>query len=78
MKAQKRQFSAEFKVKVLREHLENQVPVGKICEQYGITPKLVLPLEERVIQRSNRYILKKEDKQNRGRENEQTGDEAEG
>ena len=40
MKAQKRQFSAEFKVKVLREHLENQVPVGKICEQYGIHPNL--------------------------------------
>ena len=35
MKNEKRKFSAEFKVKVLREHLENQVPVGKICEQYN-------------------------------------------
>ena len=40
MKNEKRKFSAEFKVKVLREHLENQVPVGKICEQYNIQPNL--------------------------------------
>ncbi len=40
MKNQKRHFTAEFKVKVLREHLENQVPVGKLCEQYNIHPNL--------------------------------------
>ncbi len=40
MKNEKRKHSAEFKVKVLREHLENQVPVGKICEQYNINPNL--------------------------------------
>lgn len=32
MKNGKRKFTAEFKVQVLREHLENQVAVGKICE----------------------------------------------
>jgi transposase len=36
MKNEKRKFSAEFKVKVIREHLENQVPVGKLCEQFKI------------------------------------------
>jgi len=40
MKNPKRQFTAEFKVQVLREHLENQVAVGKICEQYNIYPNL--------------------------------------
>jgi transposase-like protein len=40
MKSEKRKFTAEFKVNVLREHLENQVPVGKICEQYNIHPNL--------------------------------------
>ncbi len=40
MKKQKRQFTAEFKVEVLREHLENHIPVGKICEQYNIHPNL--------------------------------------
>jgi transposase len=40
MKSEKRKFTAEFKVQVLREHLENQVAVGKICEQYNIHPNL--------------------------------------
>lgn len=40
MGKQKRQFTAEFKVQVLREQLENQVPVGKICEQYNIQPSM--------------------------------------
>jgi len=40
MKNEKRKFTAEFKVQVLRENLENQVSVGKICEQYNIHPNL--------------------------------------
>jgi transposase-like protein len=40
MKTEKRKFTAEFKVQVLREHLENQVPVGKVCEQHNINPNL--------------------------------------
>lgn len=40
MTNEKRKFSSEFKVKVLREHLENQVPVGKICEKHNIHPNL--------------------------------------
>jgi transposase-like protein len=40
MKTEKRKFTAEFKVQVLREHLENQVPVGKLCEQHNINPNL--------------------------------------
>jgi len=40
MKNEKRKFTAEFKVKIVREHLENQVPVAKLCEQYEIQPNL--------------------------------------
>ena len=40
MKTEKRKFTAEFKVRVLRENLENQIPLGKICEQYNISPSL--------------------------------------
>lgn len=40
MQKGKRKFTAEFKVQILREHLENQIPVGKICEQYNIHPNL--------------------------------------
>jgi len=40
MKKEKRNYSAEFKVEILREHLENQVPIGKLCEQHNINPNL--------------------------------------
>jgi transposase-like protein len=40
MKNEKRHFTAEFKVQLLREHLENQVPVAKICEQHNINPNV--------------------------------------
>jgi transposase-like protein len=39
-KNDKRKFTAEFKVEILREHLENNVPVGKLCEKYKIQPNL--------------------------------------
>lgn len=41
MQTGKRKHRAEFKVKILREHLEQQVPIGKICEQYNLHPNLV-------------------------------------
>lgn len=41
MQTEKRKHSAEFKVKILREHLEQQVPIGKLCEQYNLHPNLI-------------------------------------
>jgi hypothetical protein len=65
MKNEKRKFTAEFKVQILREHLENQVSVSKICEQYNhlvmampYKPKSILLMEERIICRSIRKIFK--------------------
>jgi transposase-like protein len=40
MSKEKRNYTAEFKVQILREHLENQVPVGKLCEQHNLNPNL--------------------------------------
>jgi len=40
MKKERKQYSAEFKVRLLREHLENQVPAGKICEENHIHPNM--------------------------------------
>ncbi|MFN9150349.1 MAG: transposase [Bacteroidota bacterium] len=37
-KEQRRHYSPEEKVKILREHLEKRRPVSEICEQYGIDP----------------------------------------
>jgi len=41
MQPEKRKHSAEFKVKILKEHLEQQVPIGKLCEQYNLHPDLI-------------------------------------
>ncbi len=40
MSNQKR-LSAEKKVMILREHLENQVPVSELSESYGIQPNSI-------------------------------------
>jgi transposase-like protein len=38
---QRRRFSAEQKVRILREHLENQVKISQLSEQYGIHPTVL-------------------------------------
>lgn len=34
----RRKFSAEQKVAILRQHLLEKVPVSQVCEQHGIQP----------------------------------------
>lgn len=38
MTRKKRVFTAEKKVRILREHLDNQVSVSELCERYQIQP----------------------------------------
>jgi transposase-like protein len=38
MKTNRRKFSAEEKVEILRKHLIEKVPISKVCDQYGIKP----------------------------------------
>lgn len=38
MNKKKRVFTAEQKVRILREHLDNQVSVSELCERYQIQP----------------------------------------
>ena len=41
MDKQRKQYTAEFKVRIVREHLENQTPIGKLAEQYDLHPNLI-------------------------------------
>jgi transposase-like protein len=34
----RRHFSAEEKVRILREHLLEQIPISDICEKYQVSP----------------------------------------
>lgn len=36
----RRQFSSQEKVKILREHLIDKVPISQVCERYQIQPTL--------------------------------------
>jgi len=38
MKTNRRKFSADEKVKILRKHLIEKVPISEVCDQYGIKP----------------------------------------
>ena len=34
-------YTAENKVKILREHLDNQVPISELAERYGVHPTML-------------------------------------
>ena len=36
--SQRRQFSPEQKIKLLRQHLLDKVPISEVCEKHQITP----------------------------------------
>jgi len=36
--SQRRQFSPEQKIKILRQHLLDKVPISEVCEKHQITP----------------------------------------
>lgn len=38
---QRRRFTAEQKVRILREHLDNQVKISELSEQNGIHPTVI-------------------------------------
>lgn len=39
--SQKRRFSAEKKVEILREYLENQVAISELAEKYQLSPSQI-------------------------------------
>ena len=40
MKTNRRKFSADEKVKIIRKHLIEKVPISEVCDQHGIKPTL--------------------------------------
>lgn len=39
--SKKRRFTAEKKVEILREYLENDVSVSNLCERYQLSPTMI-------------------------------------
>ncbi|MFQ5604768.1 MAG: transposase [bacterium] len=50
--------SAEKKVRILREHLENQVPVSELCQRYGIHPNLFYKWKKDLFERASVSSMK--------------------
>ena len=40
MSGKRRNFSAEVKVRILRRHLVDNVPVSDLCDEYGLHPTI--------------------------------------
>ena len=49
MKKQRKHYTPEEKVAILRRHLLEQVPISELCDKQGLQPTGVLPLAERVL-----------------------------
>jgi len=46
MPKQRRHYSPEKKVEILREHFKNKMPVSELCEKYGIHPNMFYKWEK--------------------------------
>jgi len=58
---QRRKFTSEQKVEILREHLENQIKISDIAEQYGIHSTVLARLKKELFQKcmflTEQYII---------------------
>jgi len=39
--ARRKKYTAEMKVKIVREHLENQVSISGLSERYSVHPNMI-------------------------------------
>ena len=49
MRKERKHYTAEKKVAILRRHLLDEVAVSDLCEELGLQPTAVLPLAKRVL-----------------------------
>ena len=63
MTNQRKHYPPEKKVEILREHFKNRVPVGEICEKYGIKPSMFYRWEKQLFEGGGRGELIKKLKQ---------------
>jgi transposase len=69
MKKQRKHYTPEEKVAILRRHLLEQVPSSELCDQQGLQPTGLLPLAEGVL-RERRGCLSAESAANHSAEQE--------
>ena len=60
--AKKRHYTSEEKTKILREHLENQVPISELAEEYGFSPNVFYIWKKQLFETASENIGKKRKK----------------
>ena len=61
----KKKYTNEEKMKILREHLENNVPISELSEKYGVAPSALYLWKKLLFENSSQSLNKK----NSSREN---------
>jgi Transposase. len=52
----KKHYGSEFKVRILREHLENQISIGKISEEHKINPNVLYKWKKELFEGALRFF----------------------
>ncbi len=50
MTKQRKRYTPQQKMEILREHLKNKVPISEVCEKYGIHPNVFYKWEKRLFE----------------------------
>jgi transposase len=58
-------FKAEEKVKILREHLENRTAISELAETYGISPNVVYLWKKQLFENASVLFERKSNNQER-------------
>lgn len=57
-------YTAEGKVKILREHLENQVSISELSERYGVHPNMIYKWKKELFEGALETFRQKHKKRN--------------
>jgi transposase-like protein len=58
----KKKYTNEDKIKILREHLENNVPMSELSEKYGVAPSAIYLWKKLLFENSSQSLNKKTNK----------------
>jgi len=56
MRKERKHYTAEENVAILRRHLLDKVPVSDLCEELGLRPAVFLPLAKGVLRERSRCL----------------------
>ena len=62
--ARRKKYTAEMKVKIVREHLENQVSISELSERYCVHPNMIHKWKKDLFEGALETFSRKHKKQN--------------